>query len=77
MLPVEAVREVAFVGVQVVQHHIGVGRAAGCENNDFSEGTQLSDEILAVRSNSDACLCRKECTATVSPPSIGKSSLMV
>ena len=77
VLPIEPMREEPFVRVEVVEHNVGVGGAAGGEDDDLRDGRQLAQEIAAMRSHSDACLDSNNCTETVEPPSTGKSNFTV
>lgn len=56
MLPVQPVREYSFVGVEVIQDDIGIGRTAGREDDDFGDAGQFTEEVVAMRPHSDACL---------------------
>ena len=69
--------EVAFVGIKIVKDNVCVRRAAGSENDDFSEGTEFLDKFQAVRPDTDACLHKMKDTEMMLPPSIGKSSFTV
>ena len=77
MLPIEPMRKEPFVRVEVVEHNVSVGWAAGGEDDDLRDGRQLAQEIAAMRSHSDACLDSDNCTETVEPPSTGKSNFTV
>ena len=48
--------EVALMGVEVVEDHVGIGGAACSKDDDFCECAQLSDEVKAMRSDADSCL---------------------
>lgn len=75
MLPEKPVGKVFFVGVQVVEHHVGIRWSASSEYNDLSESGQLFDKLLAKWPHSDSCLNHIIFTEMVPPPSIGKFSL--
>lgn len=56
VVPVESVREVFLVGIQVIQYHIRIRRSRGCEDYNFCEGRQLLKKLMTIRSHADACL---------------------
>lgn len=76
-MSVESVGEDFVMGIEVFKHDICIRGATGCEYDNFCEGGQFLQELFAMRSHANSCLCNKKSTEMVVPPSTGKFSLTV
>ena len=54
MVPVQPVRDEFFVGVQIVQNHVGVAFVAGCEHDDFTKFRQLPQQFVSMGPDIDS-----------------------
>lgn len=70
-------RKISLLRIKVVYHNIRIRSTACREDYNLSKRTELSNEIMTMRSHPNSCLYSLKNTDIDPPSSIGKISLVV